>query len=70
MRKVTMIQPVNLFDLTRHLSTPLLVIDQDQVRANLRRIQQAVPQAEIFYAVKCNADRRVLEAVRQAGAGF
>ena len=65
-----MIQPANLFDLTRHLPTPLLVVDQEQVRVNLRRIQQAVPQAEIFYAVKCNADRRVLEAVWQAGAGF
>lgn len=59
-----------IFNLTRHLPTPLLVIDQEQVRANLRRIQQALPQAEVFYAVKCNADRRVLEAVRQAGAGF
>lgn len=62
--------PINLFDLTQHLQTPLLVIDQTQVHANIRRIQQAVPQAEIFYAVKCNADRRVLEAVQQAGAGF
>ncbi len=59
-----------IFNLTQHLPTPLLVIDQAQVRANLRRIQQAVPQAEIYYTVKCNADRRVLETVRQTGAGF
>ncbi|MGH9801556.1 MAG: type III PLP-dependent enzyme [Blastocatellia bacterium] len=65
-----MSRPINLIDLTQHLPTPLLVIDRQQVRENLRRIQQAVPQAEVFYAVKCNADRRVIETVRQAGAGF
>ncbi len=64
-----MIQP-NLFDLTQHLATPLLVIDRAQLRANLQRIRQAVPQAEIFYAMKCNADRRVIETVAQANAGF
>lgn len=65
-----MTQPINLFDLTQHLPTPLLIIDQEQVRTNLRGIQQAMPEAEIFYAVKCNADLRVLEAVQQEGAGF
>lgn len=63
-------KPANLIELTRHLPTPLLVIDQQQVRENIRRIRQAVPSAEIFYAVKCNADRRVLEAVWQAETGF
>ncbi|MGE0882456.1 MAG: alanine racemase [Blastocatellales bacterium] len=65
-----MIQPARLFYLTQQFPTPFLVIDQQQVRENILRIQQAIPRAKIFYAVKCNADRRVLEAVRQAESGF
>jgi diaminopimelate decarboxylase len=63
-------QPLYLINLTQHLPTPFLVIDQDDVRRNIQRIRRALPQVELFYAVKCNADRRVLEAVRQTGSGF
>lgn len=59
-----------IFNLTRHLPTPLLVLDRATVRANLERLHRALPEAEVFYAVKCNPDRRVLAAVAQTGAGF
>lgn len=62
--------PKNIFNLTQHLPTPLLVIDTAKVRDNIDRIRRALPQAELFYAVKCNPDHRLLEAVQMAGAGF
>ncbi|MGE0103369.1 MAG: alanine racemase [Blastocatellales bacterium] len=65
-----MTDPNRLIHTTQHLSTPLLLIDQKQILANIRRIQQAIPQADIYYAVKCNADPRVLETVQEAKAGF
>ncbi len=65
-----MLQQINLIDLTQHLPTPFLVIDLAEVQENISRIRRALPQAEVFYAVKCNADRRVLESVQQANGGF
>lgn len=62
--------PKDIFNLTQHLPTPLLVIDTAKVRDNIDRIRRALPQAELFYAVKCNPDHRLLEAVQMAGAGF
>ena len=64
-----MFQP-DLFNLTAHLPTPLLVIDTAEVCANIERIRRALPSVEVFYAVKCNADPRLLAAVEQARAGF
>ncbi|MBI1760810.1 MAG: type III PLP-dependent enzyme [Acidobacteria bacterium] len=63
-------QPSDLFHLTRHLPTPLLVIDQAQVCANIGQLRQALPAVELFYAVKCNAHPHVLAAVQQMEAGF
>jgi ornithine decarboxylase len=59
-----------IIDYTRQLTTPFLVIDLDQARDNIRRIRQALPDATLFYAVKCNADPRILEAVEREGVGF
>ena len=60
----------DILELTQHLPTPLLVIDLEQVRENIRQIRQALPQAALFYAVKCNTDPRVLATVQQMNAGF
>lgn len=60
----------NIFHLTQALPTPVLVLDTAAVRANVTHIRQALPATELFYAVKCNPDRRLLEAINEAGAGF
>lgn len=65
-----MAQLANFVRQTRHLPTPLLVIDPGKVGENICRVQQALPQAKVFYALKCNTNRAVIEAVRQANAGF
>ena len=49
--------------------TPLYVQDLDRVRANYDRVAAAFPDADVLYAVKANAGRAVLSALRAAGAG-
>ncbi|MBN8898191.1 MAG: type III PLP-dependent enzyme, partial [Rhodospirillales bacterium] len=42
-------------------ATPCLVLDVDRVEANFRALQGALPLARIYYAVKANPARQVLE---------
>jgi ornithine decarboxylase len=60
----------SLFDLTSHLSTPLLVLDENVVRANVIRIKEYLPHLQVYYALKCNDDYRVMKAVAESGGGF
>ena len=58
-----------LRSLAGEYGTPLYVQDLDRVRANYERVAAAFPDADVLYAVKANAGRSVLEALREAGAG-
>ena len=42
-------------------ATPCLVLDLDRVEANFRAIRRALPLAHVYYAVKANPARPVLE---------
>lgn len=59
----------DLRGLAAEYGTPLYVQDLDRVRENYDRLVAAFPDADIHYAVKANAGRAVLEALRGAGAG-
>ncbi|MCD2202106.1 diaminopimelate decarboxylase [Halobacterium sp. KA-6] len=59
----------DLRDLAAEYETPLYVQDLDRVRENYDRLAAAFPDADVHYAVKANAGRAVLEALRDAGAG-
>ncbi|MFC3478543.1 diaminopimelate decarboxylase [Halobacterium litoreum] len=61
--------PGDLRDLAAEYGTPLYVQDLDRVRENYERVAAAFPDARIHYAVKANAGRAVLRALREAGAG-
>jgi ornithine decarboxylase len=50
--------------------TPYLVVDLDQVEANYHAMAAAFPQARIFYAIKANPARPVLERLVPLGANF
>jgi len=58
-----------LRDLAAAHDTPLYVDDLGRVRANYARLAAAFPDAEVLFAVKANAGRRVLATLREAGAG-
>ncbi|MFC4449272.1 diaminopimelate decarboxylase [Halorussus aquaticus] len=50
--------------------TPLYVLDLDRVRQNYRRMADAFPEAEVYYAAKANTARPVLRALADEGAGI
>jgi diaminopimelate decarboxylase len=60
---------VGLRDLAAEYGTPLYVQDLDRVAQNYDRLTAAFPDADVHYAVKANAGRSVLEALREMGAG-
>ncbi len=51
-------------------ATPCLVLDVDRVEANFRTLQRALPLARIYYAVKANPARPVLERLVHLGSSF
>jgi ornithine decarboxylase len=51
-------------------ATPCLVLDLDRVEANFRAIQRALPQAHVYYAVKANPARPVLERLVRLTSRF
>ena len=58
-----------LASLAEEYGTPLYVLDLDRARENYRRMADAFPDAEIFYAAKANTVRPVVRALADEGAG-
>ncbi len=51
-------------------ATPCLVVDVDRVEENFRALQRALPLARIYYAVKANPARPVLDKLVGLGSRF
>jgi ornithine decarboxylase len=51
-------------------ATPCLVLDVDRVEANFRALMDALPLARIYYAVKANPARQVLQRLVRLGSHF
>ena len=50
--------------------TPCLVVDLDIVEENYRRLAEVLPTAEIYYAVKANPARPIVERLDRLGSNF
>ncbi|MFO8010410.1 MAG: type III PLP-dependent enzyme [Dehalococcoidia bacterium] len=50
--------------------TPFLAIDRKEVTRRYRSITRALPESRIFYAVKANPHRKVIELLHSLGCGF
>jgi ornithine decarboxylase len=61
---------VSRFIADQQPATPCLVLDLDRVEANFRAIQRAMPLAHIYYAVKANPARPVLERLVRLASRF
>jgi ornithine decarboxylase len=61
---------VSRFIAERQPATPCLVLDLDRVESNFRAIQHALPLAHIYYAVKANPARPVLERLVKLASRF
>jgi ornithine decarboxylase len=51
-------------------ATPCLVLDVDRVEANFRALRRVLPLAHIYYAVKANPARQILERLARLGSRF
>ncbi len=51
-------------------ATPCLVLDVDRVEANFRRISAGLPLARVYYAVKANPARPILDRLVALGSSF
>lgn len=51
-------------------STPCLVVDLDVIEDNYRRLRQAMPRAQVYYAVKANPAPAIIERLAGLGASF
>jgi ornithine decarboxylase len=51
-------------------ATPCLVVDLDVIAHNYKRLQNAIPAAAIYYAVKANPAPEILNVLAKAGSNF
>jgi ornithine decarboxylase len=65
--------PMNRFDryfAERRPATPCVVINLDTVRARYSALRQALPAADIYYAVKANPAKEIVAALAELGANL
>lgn len=56
--------------LAQEYGTPLLVLSLEQIEKNYRLLRTHLPRVKIFYAIKANPHRRILELMRDLGSNF
>ena len=61
---------IDRFLAERQPETPCLVVDLDVISANFGALRSALPQAEIYYAVKANPASPVLQRLAGLGSNF
>ena len=65
-----MTEPIYRFLAEERPETPCLVVDLDVVEHNFRALQRSLPLADVFYAVKANPARAILERLNGLGSCF
>ena len=65
-----MTRKIARFLANREPATPCLVVDLDVVAASYRKLRTAMPDAMIYYAVKANPAREILELLARLGSSF
>ncbi|WP_276281277.1 diaminopimelate decarboxylase [Halorussus caseinilyticus] len=58
-----------LRDVADEYGTPVYALDLTRVRENYRRMAEAFPDADVYYAAKANTARPVVRALADEGAG-
>lgn len=56
--------------LAQEYGTPLLVLSLKQIEKNYRLLRTHLPRVKVFYAIKANPHRRILELMRDLGSNF
>lgn len=72
MKKTAVVNPQlssNFLNKIDH-ETPFIVVDLENVRQKYIELNSALPDVEIFYAVKSNPERKILETLKKTGSSF
>lgn len=56
--------------LAQEYGTPLMVLSLEQIEKNYRLLRTHLPRVKVFYAIKANPHRRILELMRDLGSNF
>lgn len=56
--------------LAQEYGTPLLVLSLEQIEKNYSLLRTHLPRVKVFYAIKANPHRRILELMRDLGSNF
>lgn len=56
--------------LAQEYGTPLLVLSLEQIEKNYRLLRTHLSRVKVFYAIKANPHRRILELMRDLGSNF
>ena len=56
--------------LAEKYGTPLLVLSLEQIEKNYNLLRTHMPRVKVFYAIKANPHRRILELMRDLGSNF
>lgn len=56
--------------LAQEYGTPLLVLSLEQIEKNYRLLRTHLPRVKVFYAIKANPHRHILELMRDLGSNF
>lgn len=56
--------------LAQEYGTPLLVLSLEQIEKNYRLLRTHLPRVKVFYAIKANPHRRILELMRDLDSNF
>lgn len=59
-----------LQQLAREHGTPLFVVDHKVLRKNYETFKKHLPRVQAYYAVKANADPKIVKTLYDAGASF
>ncbi len=62
--------PQEVLRLARTEKTPFLAIDESVVVGKFRSFRRAMPDCDVFYAVKANSDSRIIKTLNALGSGF
>ncbi len=57
-------------EIVRQHGTPLYIASRQKITSNFARLNEALPAAKIYYALKANPHEGILKALLAAGAGF
>lgn len=70
MEKIFRLGQREVQQLAEKYDTPLLVLSLDQVERNYRFLESALGRVKLYYAVKANPDRRLVNKVAELGGYF